>query len=127
MTKDGLLKPKQVAAHLGICLETLRGHIRRREISVVRIGAGLKRPRLRLRPAAVAEFELRQSELGAGPCQFIVEERIPPTASTSSSVEGGLREIQAALAAEKRSGQKTSCASAPVATSKQSEPEPSSR
>lgn len=63
-----LLKPKEVAARLGISLPTLRRHIKNRNIDYVNIGLGELKVRIGFRESDVAGFEERRLNLGIAPC-----------------------------------------------------------
>jgi excisionase family DNA binding protein len=58
--ESGSLTPPQAAKQLGVSPETVIGWIRSGELKAANVGKGKKRPRYRIEPEALAEFQRKK-------------------------------------------------------------------
>lgn len=64
---DDLLTPAAAARNLGICVKTLRRHVKAGEISYILVGRGLQRQRRMFDPADLKAFRERRRRTEACP------------------------------------------------------------
>ncbi len=60
---NGLLKPREVADRLGVCVQIVRQHIAAKRLPAINVSAGNGRKTWRVDPSDLSAFELRRASL----------------------------------------------------------------